>query len=83
MASRTESNSSRLILLEGSRPRCKVPVALYATSCGIPSLALIGELDRGEAPHSHATGQAVTVAFLLALAGLAMAIYLISVHSRA
>jgi len=42
-------------------------------------LRLIRQLDRGETTHTHATAQAVTVAFLLALLGLAMAIYLISV----
>jgi len=44
-------------------------------------LRLIGQLDRGETTHPHATAQAVSVAFLLALVGLAMAIYLVSVHS--
>jgi putative membrane protein len=43
-------------------------------------LRLIRELDRGETSHPHATAQAVTVAFLLALVGLGMAIYLISVR---
>ena len=43
-------------------------------------LRLIRQLDRGETNHAHATAQAVTVAFLLALVGIAMAIYLISVR---
>ncbi|MGC2616355.1 MAG: DUF302 domain-containing protein [Terracidiphilus sp.] len=50
---------------------------------GLRHLHLIRQLDRGETPHSHATAQAVTVAFLLAALGLAMAIYLISVHGTA
>jgi Na+/proline symporter len=41
---------------------------------------LIRELDRGQATHSHDTAHAVTVAFLVALVGLAMALYLISVR---
>ncbi len=43
-------------------------------------LRLVRELDRGEASHSHTTTLAVTVAFLLALVGLAMSVYLISVR---
>ena len=50
---------------------------------GLRHLRLIRQLDRGETPHSHATAQAVTVAFLLAVLGLAMAIYLISVRGTA
>jgi len=41
---------------------------------------LIRELDRGEPAHSRAPGQAVTIALFLALVGLAMAIYLVSVR---
>ena len=37
-------------------------------------LRLIRQLDRGEMSHPHATAQAVTVAFMLALVGLAMTI---------
>jgi putative membrane protein len=43
-------------------------------------LRLIRELDRGETSHSQGAAQAVAVAFLVALVGLAMAIYLISVR---
>jgi len=43
-------------------------------------LRLIPELDRGQTSHSHATAHAATVAFLVALVGLAMAVYLISVR---
>jgi putative membrane protein len=46
-------------------------------------LRLVRELDRGEANHSRPSLQAVAVAFFLALVGLAMAIYLISVRSSA
>lgn len=46
-------------------------------------LVLVRQLDRGETHHSHGTVQAVGAAFLLALVGLGMAIYLISVHGAA
>jgi putative membrane protein len=42
---------------------------------------LVKELDRGETEHSHAAKQAVAVAFFLALVGLAMAIYLVSIRN--
>ena len=60
--------------------------ALIAVGVGVNAIAgfrhlrLIRALDRGDTSHSHATAQAVTVAFLVALVGLAMAIYLISVR---
>jgi uncharacterized protein (DUF302 family)/uncharacterized membrane protein YidH (DUF202 family) len=41
---------------------------------------LVRELDRGQGVHSRPSMQAVTIAFILALVGLAMAIYLISVR---
>ena len=41
---------------------------------------LVRELDRGQGAHSRPSIQAVTIAFILALLGLAMAIYLISVR---
>ncbi|MGA3045272.1 MAG: DUF302 domain-containing protein [Terracidiphilus sp.] len=41
---------------------------------------LVRELDRGETSHSHAANQAVAIAFFLALVGLAMAIYLVSIR---
>jgi uncharacterized protein (DUF302 family)/uncharacterized membrane protein YidH (DUF202 family) len=43
-------------------------------------LRLVWELDHGETEHSHPSRQAVGVAFFLALVGLAMAIYLVSVR---
>jgi uncharacterized protein (DUF302 family)/uncharacterized membrane protein YidH (DUF202 family) len=46
-------------------------------------LRLVRELDRGETDHSHPSTQAVAIAFFLALIGLAMTIYLISVRSSA
>lgn len=61
--------------------------ALIVVGVGVNGIAgwrhlrLIRALDRGESAHSHATTQAVTVAFVVALVGLAMAIYLISVRS--
>ena len=42
-------------------------------------LQLVRELDSGETVHSQASTQAVAIAFFLALVGLAMAIYLVSV----
>jgi uncharacterized protein (DUF302 family)/uncharacterized membrane protein YidH (DUF202 family) len=42
---------------------------------------LIRELDRGEPPHCRPLSQNVGIALLLAIVGLAMAIYLISVRS--
>ena len=42
---------------------------------------LVRELDRGETAFSRPSVQAVAIAFFLALVGLAMAIYLISVRS--
>lgn len=41
---------------------------------------LVRELDRGEPAHSRPSTQAVLIALFLALVGLAMAIYLVSVH---
>jgi uncharacterized protein (DUF302 family)/uncharacterized membrane protein YidH (DUF202 family) len=46
-------------------------------------LRLVRELDRGAASHSHPSIQAVAIAFLLALLGLAMATYLVSVQNSA
>src|SRR5882724_1599734 len=42
---------------------------------------LVRELDRGETAHSRLSTQAVAIALFLALVGLAMAIYLVSVRS--
>ncbi len=42
---------------------------------------LVRELDRGETTHSRPLTSAVAIAFFLALVGLAMAIYLVSVRS--
>jgi putative membrane protein len=42
-------------------------------------LRLVRKLDSGETEHSSASTQAVAIAFFLALVGLAMAIYLLSV----
>jgi uncharacterized protein (DUF302 family) len=44
-------------------------------------MRLVRELDRGATFSSHSTTQAVTITFFLALIGLAMAIYLISLRS--
>jgi len=44
-------------------------------------LRLVQDLDHGETDHSRPSRQAVAIAFFLALIGLAMAIYLVSVRS--
>jgi uncharacterized protein (DUF302 family)/uncharacterized membrane protein YidH (DUF202 family) len=48
---------------------------------GRQHLRLVRELDRGAASHSHSSTLAVLIAFVLALVGLAMAIYLVSIRS--
>jgi putative membrane protein len=48
---------------------------------GWQHLRLVRELDRGAASHSHSSTQAVLIAFFLAVIGLTMAIYLISIRS--
>ena len=48
---------------------------------GWQHLRLVRELDRGAASHSHSSTQAILIAFFLALVGLTMAIYLVSVRS--
>jgi putative membrane protein len=61
--------------------------ALIATGIAVNAFAgyhhirLIRHLERGEVGRAHASPQAVAVAFFLAFAGLAMAIYLISVRA--
>jgi putative membrane protein len=61
--------------------------ALIVVGVGVNAIAgwrhlrLIRQLDRGDTSYTHATVQAVTIAFLVALVGLAMAIYLISIRS--
>jgi putative membrane protein len=59
--------------------------ALIALGClmnvfaGWHHLKLVRALDRGNASHAHSTTQAVVIAFILALIGLAMAIYLTTI----
>jgi uncharacterized protein (DUF302 family) len=48
---------------------------------GWQHLRLVRELDRGAASHSHSSTQAILIAFFLALVGLTMAIYLVSIRS--
>jgi uncharacterized protein (DUF302 family)/uncharacterized membrane protein YidH (DUF202 family) len=50
---------------------------------GWQHLRLVRELDRGTASRSHSSTQAALIAFLLALVGLTMAIYLVSVQNMA
>ncbi len=47
---------------------------------GWQHLRLVRELDRGETSHSHLTAQAAAIAFLLAVVGIAMSVYLVSVR---
>jgi putative membrane protein len=44
-------------------------------------IRLVHQLDRGEPAHSRGSIQAVAIAFFLALAGLVMAIYLVSIRN--
>lgn len=53
---------------------------LVSLLAGWHHLRLVRELDRGETSHSHPTAMAASIAFLLAVVGLAMAVYLISVR---
>lgn len=59
--------------------------ALIALGClmnifaGWHHLKLVRDLDRGRASHSRSSIQAVGVAFILALIGLAMALYLTTI----
>jgi uncharacterized protein (DUF302 family)/uncharacterized membrane protein YidH (DUF202 family) len=48
---------------------------------GWQHLRLVRELDRGAASHSHSSTLAVLIAFCLALVGLTMAIYLVSIRN--
>lgn len=48
---------------------------------GWQHVRLVRELDRGTASHPRSSTQAVLIAFFLALVGLTMAIYLVSVRS--
>ena len=44
-------------------------------------LQLVRELDLGETSHARPSTQAVAIAFFLALVGLAMAVYLVSIRT--
>ena len=46
---------------------------------GFHHLNLVKMLDSGEIPRSHPTAQALTLAIFLAMVGVAMAIYLVSI----
>lgn len=48
---------------------------------GIHHMKLIKTLDRGEIPRSHPTAQALALALFLAMVGLAMAGYLLSIRT--
>jgi len=56
---------------------------LVSVSAGWHHLRLVRELDRGETSRAHSSTQAIVIAFFLALVGLALAIYLVTVGSSA
>lgn len=56
---------------------------LVNIAAGWSHVRLVRELNRGEAEHARGAMQPVIVAFLLALVGLAMAIYLVTVRGSA
>ena len=47
---------------------------------GFHHLNLVRKLDGGDIPRSHPTAQALALALFLALVGLAMAVYLVSIR---
>jgi len=47
---------------------------------GFHHLNLVKKLDRGEIPRSHSAAQALALALFLAVVGLAMAVYLVSIR---
>jgi putative membrane protein len=47
---------------------------------GFHHFSLVRKLDSGETPRSHPTAQVLAVTFFLALVGLAMTIYLLSIR---
>jgi putative membrane protein len=53
---------------------------LVSVMAGIHHMRLVRRLDRGDSGPTHPTTAAVAIAFLLALVGLGMAVYLISVR---
>jgi uncharacterized protein (DUF302 family)/uncharacterized membrane protein YidH (DUF202 family) len=54
---------------------------LVSVIAGVHHMRLVRRLDRGDTGRSHPATEAVAIAFLLALVGLGMAVYLISVRS--
>jgi len=48
---------------------------------GFHHLNLVKTLNRGEIPRSHPTAQALALALFLAVVGLAMAVYLLSIRA--
>ena len=83
----------RLLIMESASPGRSSGLSLWFGTAlivagivvnafaGWHHLRLVRQLDNGEPAHSHASLQAVAIAFFLALAGLVMAVYLISVRS--
>jgi uncharacterized protein (DUF302 family)/uncharacterized membrane protein YidH (DUF202 family) len=82
----------RLLILESTTPEQSYGLSLWFGTAlivagivvnafaGWHHIQLVRQLDNGEVAHSRASLQAVAVAFFLALAGLVMAAYLISVR---
>jgi uncharacterized protein (DUF302 family)/uncharacterized membrane protein YidH (DUF202 family) len=54
---------------------------VVSVTAGIHHKRLVRQLDRGDSGRPHPANEAVAIAFLLALVGLGMAVYLISVRS--
>lgn len=85
----------RLLILEGAHREQSYGLSLWFGTALIVAgivvnafagwryIRLVRQLDRGESAGSRASLEAVAVAFFLALAGLVMAIYLISVRGPA
>jgi uncharacterized protein (DUF302 family)/uncharacterized membrane protein YidH (DUF202 family) len=85
----------RLLMMESTTPEQSYGLSLWFGTAlivagivvnafaGWHHIQLVRQLDKGEAEHSGASLQAVAVAFFLALAGLVMAAYLISVRGPA
>ena len=66
--------------LSGLAPPSSQWGVIVSVLAGLHHMRLVRDLDRGETSASHRTFLAVGIAFLLALIGLSMAIYLISVR---
>jgi putative membrane protein len=83
----------QLELVRGAAPRQSYGLSLWFgtaliavgvllnVAAGYHHLRLVRQLDRGETAYPHPTAQAVGVAFFLALIGMAMVVYLVSIRT--